>query len=787
MLGTVIFAVNVLQFALLGTVLFVLTGREETTITKKIRGFAKPIAIGSMVLSLLFVVLDAAGAAGNYGYRYLSFYTEIFAGIVLLTARSRRKTPDKQRAFLPFMLRTFTICLVLELFVFNLNSAHLFGGDYPQQTLDLRTAVSTNIDPVTGKTIGEGNASIEFLGLNQPVGTLTICGESDTNTAVTFTVDMKDVTNSGSYRANIASAQVIRGSERTQTIPCNFSGTVYDLRINFSTKGEEIVTITGISINQPIMLHFSLVRFLLLFLGALGIYALASKEILYQPYPDKRRLVRRCAWAATAVLIVFSLVLTNMNRYRNENHSIANDFQSSTGNQITKEIVDAFAAGSLELDIPMNEQLLELDNPYDWSQRKEIGSYPWDHLLYEGKYYSYYGIGPVLVLFLPYHLLTGYYFPSTWAVWLFGIFGIFFLTKLYLCFADKFFRRMPASFVLTGLLIMQLSTGIFFCFYHGNFYEIAQASGFLGVTAGAYFLLSANVIGEGKIANWRLAVSAFCLSMAVLCRPTLAVYCIAALLFIFAGFCKKRSLREKQDTSHAKYYAPYFCCALIPFAVIGAIQMLYNYARFGSFLDFGIQYSLTINDFTTAQYHTHFVWIGFFNYLLIPPAFVENFPFFKVGSAMTFQPQGYYFLATTAALGLLWRALPILAYGKSLRAYSVSKSENKKLYAWLLFAVCIACPFAIMFSIWESGYGTRYCVDFAWQIILGALVICAVLYEKSHEETKKYLNHLMVVSCVISLIMNAAQIYAYNNPTTAAPAEWQTAAYEFARLFEFWR
>lgn len=39
--------------------------------------------------------------------------------------------------------------------------------------------------------------------------------------------------------------------------------------------------------------------------------------------------------------------------------------------------------------------------------------------------------------------------------------------------------------------------------------------------------------------------------------------------------------------------------------------MIYNYARFGSVFDFGIQYSLTINDFTAAQYHTHFVLIGF--------------------------------------------------------------------------------------------------------------------------------------------------------------------------------
>ena len=71
--------------------------------------------------------------------------------------------------------------------------------------------------------------------------------------------------------------------------------------------------------------------------------------------------------------------------------------------------------------------------------------------------------------------------------------------------------------------------------------------------------------------------------------------------------------------------------------------MIYNYARFGSVFDFGIQYSLTINDFTAAQYHTHFVLIGFFNYLLAVPSFIPVFPFFDSSSVETFFPAGILF------------------------------------------------------------------------------------------------------------------------------------------------
>ena len=43
-------------------------------------------------------------------------------------------------------------------------------------------------------------------------------------------------------------------------------------------------------------------------------------------------------------------------------------------------------------------------------------NYSWDHVYFDGKYYSYYGIAPVVLLFLPYHKLTGYYFPDSLAV-----------------------------------------------------------------------------------------------------------------------------------------------------------------------------------------------------------------------------------------------------------------------------------------------------------------------------------------------------------------------------------
>lgn len=390
-----------------------------------------------------------------------------------------------------------------------------------------------------------------------------------------------------------------------------------------------------------------------------------------------------------------------------------------------------------------------------------------------------------MLVFLPFHLATGHYFPAVWAILIFGVIGIFFLTKFYISFMSKFFPKIRSSLILLGLVMMQLVTGIWFCFSTPNFYEIAQSSGFACVTAGAFFLISSNVIGDGKVKNWRLLLSTIFLSLGVLCRPTLAIYCVVALLFIYAGFKKKKKSYTGSVTK-AKYYIPYFLCAILPFVLIGGVQMIYNYARFGSFFDFGIQYSLTINDFTSTQYHTHFALIGFFNYLFAMPSFVPSFPFFDYTAVHTFLPQGYYFVATISAMGLLWKALPLLSYGYGLKAYCKTKNENKRLYTVLLLAVCVIAPFIIIFSIWESGYGTRYCVDFAWQILIGALIIGFIMYSRSSLTIKKHLNKLMLISTAICLIFSFGQVYNWVLASSLS-TDWRAMILSFARLFECWR
>lgn len=735
---------------------------------------------GMYGVTLLLVLL---GVADIFGMLPLTPFQGIFFFAVciwLLCAVLRTMEKGKNKTIFRHLRNAVLFAAVIELAVFQWHSFHLLGGDYPETTLDLSQAATVNFDPATSTNQGNGEFSLTFENLNMPVGTLRFDLEAGSSSIKDVWIDMSDDTYAAGYRNGIAVARVISGNERSQSIVCNFSGNVHNIRFRCNPSDEETVTLRSITLNSPINIHISIVRLLFLFSAYFCVAMLTRSEWAKRSIADNKRSVRSCAYVMTAVFMLAALFLINLGRHSTSDNSFWQDFRMEYGNQITQEIVDAFESGHTYIRlVAEDDPLLALDNPYDDSQRIGL-AYPWDHLLFDGKIYSYYGIAPVLVLFLPYHALTGYYFPTSWAVFLFGCIGILFMTKLYLYLMYQFFPKMHTAPVLCGLGIMQMISGAWFCFYDPLFYEIAQMSGFACTMAGAYFLIRANVIGEGKLSLWRLALSAVCLSLGVLSRPTLAVYCMAAMLFLWMG------LKKQLAQSKAKWDVTKFAlCALLPYVILGGVQMVYNYVRFGSFMDFGIQYSLTINDFTQSQYHSHFVLIGLYNYLIAIPDFKPEYPFFDCTPVETFVPQGYYFVATYSAIGLLWKALPVAAYVKGRKAYSLTENKNKRMYLLMVLAVCVAAPFAVMFSIWESGYGARYCVDFAWQILIGALIIAFIIYQKCSEDVKKHLTILMTGSTVLCFLLTFGQTYTWILGRLSV--ELQSKAYGFARLFEVWR
>ena len=710
---------------------------------------------------------------------YILIFAALLAAFLFLPRRLQTKR---------FGVVLLSAILLFELFVANFHSYHLWFGGYEE------TEIAPDAQNVTVSQKTGGGMIVEIKEIDQRVGTLhlelelpEITEESLGTPYVDIRVDAMDETQQGYYRSAVAEGQVVRGADRTAYLTLDLSGKVSDLRIHLTPKADCTFDLTSLTLNAPIPMQLSLLRLLLPAGVITALYLLLTHPAMLAPYGERRVLCRRITLVATAALILCAVALTFLYQY-NRMAALSEGFVLTYGNQISKELVAAFEAGQVSLLQTPPQELLELDNPYDWSERASKGiSYLWDHLLYDGKYYSYYGIAPVLLLFLPYHLLTGCYFPTPEAVLLFGAVGIFFLSMLYLAFCDLFAKRIPVNLVLSGLLICQLSSGVWYNFLSPLFYEIAQASGFCFTCMGFYFLLRSGVVGDSPVRLPSLTLAGVCLSLAVLCRPTLALYCIAALIFLFFGLQKYRrqlALRYPEETKKRRgAIAKYLVCALSGFVVLGGLQMLYNYVRFDSFFDFGIQYSLTINDFTRAEYHTDLAMIGFHNFLFAFPQVAPEFPY-VFSNFSDLGVNGYYFIANTNAVGIFWRALPSLGILLAPLAWRALRREERLPAILLLLSVCVAVPLGIIFSIWESGYGVRYCADFAWQMILGGIAVLYLLYaRRAQRQTKHILQAFFVCSLAVALVCNFGMIYSYMSKTGYL----ESGFLAFERLFDFWK
>ena len=738
---------------------------------RKYTGIVRYASCGmTVVLSLIAAIAVPYLCSLGVG---IAIFSAVSMALSELVADRCKK--DGAKAFVRFMAKAMLIVLLLEAVCFNFDSYHLWKGGYEQTTPDTSTAVVTGLNKSGDGYYGTASgASIEFTAVDQKVGVIKLDLEGSAY-KTDYSIDFTDETNANyRMRQGLVTGSVFKDIEATKYVVCDFSGKVGKIKINFTGPDNNNITLRSVSFNEDYPTHFSYLRFALILTGICFVWLFKRSVRFRTPIGSQLYNTKALTALVVVAVVLISMLLSSVNI------DLSTDFKSNSGNQITQELVDAFEAGQVELKDKPGADLLAMENPYDWSAREQQGvNAKWDHVLYEGKYYSYYGIGPVVLLYLPYHLITGHYFPSLVSVLIFNTIALIFLGMTFFKLMKKFFKDIPLSMYTAALVIVYAACGIWYCTVMANFYEIAQSSGFCFTVLGAYFLVSSNVIGDDSeaISPLRAALSSLFLAIAVTCRPTTAIWCVAAVVFIVFGVLKLRRLKSKTNA-----YVKYLLCALIPFMVIGGAQMLYNHARFGSFTDFGIAYSLTINDFTHTEFHTQLAAIGFFDYLLAPPSFQGEFPYVTT-TLSKLGVNGYYFVATQNGCGLLYRALPMFfLFGAPFALKYVGK-ERRRTAAVLFSVVAVIAPFIIIASIWESGYGVRYMMDFAWEMLVCAFFVMFLFYRNLRgKDSKRIYEHILLISMFAALMVNICLVYAYYYPGNYVGGS--EAAFEsFGRMF----
>ncbi len=244
----------------------------------------------------------------------------------------------------------------------------------------------------------------------------------------------------------------------------------------------------------------------------------------------------------------------------------------------------------IEYDEYDAKDLEKLENPYDPVERMQSKvKYKWDHAYYNGNYYMYFGIVPVILLFLPFKLITGITLLSYQATQIFTALIILGIFTLFYMLSKRFFDTIP--FYVYTFLATAFSCGSVWYFSTAPaLYCVALSSAVCFQLWSIFFFIKAVWIEQKENKQIAYAFIGSLLGALVFgCRPSVALanLLVIPMLIIFL----------KQKIFSFKLFLK-LVVAAIPYFVIGILLMCYNYARFDNPFEFGQAYQLTVADQT---------------------------------------------------------------------------------------------------------------------------------------------------------------------------------------------
>src|SRR5258708_6368285 len=240
-------------------------------------------------------------------------------------------------------------------------------------------------------------------------------------------------------------------------------------------------------------------------------------------------------------------------------------------------LTHAFLHGQLHLPVEPPRELFELAEPYDPGKNAAYRLH--DASLYRGKYYLYFGAAPAVTLFVPWRLLGLGDLPESLAATIFAFGGFLFAVGLLRRLTRTFLPATPPWMQTVGVLVLGCANVCPFILRGVDVYQVA-------ITAGSFFLLGSAYLmtTAAAPAAWpwaRIVAGRLFLGLAVASPPNHLL--VAPLVLMLAW----PALRSAGGGLRAK--------ALVTLAPLGACLLLlalYNYARFGSFTEFGLRYQL---------------------------------------------------------------------------------------------------------------------------------------------------------------------------------------------------
>ena len=467
---------------------------------------------------------------------------------------------------------------------------------------------------------------------------------------------------------------------------------------------------------------------------------------------SSEKLIPNILFALVILLLINALFPA---RLRNEEGALVKKgelLEYEVGGRVPVDIYirqfDAWKKGQIELDLEVDRRLAALENPYDPNERsRSRARYNWDYAFFDGKYYSYFGIAPILTVHAPIYAVTGKLPNIALTCLILAIAGIITTAFAYREIVLRFIKKPNLWLFLLGLAGSVAASGVYLGVLCSDMYYVAVLSA--QVFSMAFVALAVRSMREEKL--WArmimLVLAAIALTLTVWSRPTVALMCVAVFpLFIeFIFKIRKDTLKDGLLTVGS------FALPLIA----GAIAVMwYTNARFGSPLDFGANYQLTVSDVSLNTIDFKYLFSSFFSYFLCPMWQTEAKPFIEM-QRITVLPSGSRYFYADRACGAFAYGLPlgILAYP---RLATIENHRGEK-DGWKTAVVCATAILALGIAFADfclGGVNMRYVYDISLVLAMVSAAVLINLTEKTDGYAKYVTGAATAALCAMSIWTN---------------------------------
>ncbi|HTW94193.1 MAG TPA: hypothetical protein VMD30_05345 [Tepidisphaeraceae bacterium] len=415
-------------------------------------------------------------------------------------------------------------------------------------------------------------------------------------------------------------------------------------------------------------------------------------------------------------------------------------------------LADGFIHGHTWYEMEVPHWLEALPNPYDpWANRQFRWGHAHDMSLYKGHLYSYWGPVPALLIVAVSQVarLSPLAFDDSNMVFFF-LAGLLFVSAAFMIrIRRRFFPGESSWPVLPCVGVAGLAAPVLCMMARPYVYEVAIAGGQLFLITG---LLCAFIGIDGKIRMTWVTAAAIAWALAIGCRVSLAP-AIAAAAALIIWRCRGRRIAAS-------------LCLGLPLTAAVAGLLYYNYVRFGSIAEFGVQYQLATGDQHALHSHLLFSWrfgvINLFRYLFYPPMLSSRFPFIMYRPLndqwMIHEFDLPPYFGTEVLYGMLW-CMPFLFF--ALAAMKIKQTQGDGLPRWLVICLAVVAPAAIFPALLMPGSTMRYFNDATPSLfILAAIGLLQLLGGKHRRATTVAAVSLATITIVVGLLVS---VLGYND------------------------